>query len=509
MERNGVISKPKLTEDLRIIFLIAAIAVCFLSLSCKKNSTAPQVENLTRPVIWVNTSEVTFATSESGGNAEAQTIEIKNTGTNPLNYTISDDAEWLQVEPTSGSSTGEIKKHTVSINKTGLKAREEAYTATISVECEESYNNPQKVSVYLNVSKEPPPKIWVDPRNLNFNAQINGTAPTSQKFSVRNTGEGTLKYEISGNKSWIDISPRAGQCSGNTKSHTVKVIASGLGTGEHKGTLTIRDPQASNNPMTIEVTLKVSKEPLPEIWVNTKSVTFSMTDGGSDPSAKSIKIKNSGGGTLNYNLDKDAQWLSVNPNSGTSSGNEKSHTLSVNSAGLTPGNHSATVSISGNNATNSPQKVNVTLKITTTPEVPTDNKISISCSPSSAVKNTIVSIPVYIRGNQNEIKVFGLELHFDTNMFQFQSVSSGKLTSDWAAVDGNEISSGVIKVGGFAGSGEAIALGSEGKIAIIKLKVTGDSYSNGKQSELRIQTYTDAIAGMSPQPAKTTFTLQK
>jgi len=467
------------------------------------------VENLTRPVIWTNTSEITFSTSESGGNAEAQTLEIKNTGVNPLNYTLSGDTEWLHIEPTSGSSTGETIKHTVSIDKTGLKAQNEAYTATITVECSESYNNPQRISVSLNVSKEPPPRIWIDPQNLTFNAQVNGEAPASQNISVKNNGNGTLKYEVSCDKSWISVSPRAGQCGGNTKSHSVKISTSGLGKGDHTGTLTIRDPHASNSPRTITVTLKISEEPLPQIWISTKSVTFSMPAGGSDPSPKSIIIKNSGGGTLKYSLTKDVQWLSVSPNSGQSSGNEKSHTLEVNSAGLTTGNHYATVSISDSNATNSPQKVNITLKITTAPTIPTDNKISISCSPNSAVKNTIVSIPVSIRGNQNEIKVFGLELHFDTNMFQFQSVSSSNLTSSWAAVDGNEISSGVIKVGGFAGSGNAIAVGSEGKIAIIRLKVTGDSYSNGKQSELRIETYTDAIAGMKPEPAKTTFTLQK
>ena len=111
--------------------------------------------------------------------------------------------------------------------------------------------------------------------------------------------------------------------------------------------------------------------------------------------------------------------------------------------------------------------------------------------------------------NLNEIKVFGLELHFDPNMFEYQGCSSGGLTGGWAAVDGNQISPGVVKVGGFAGSGKPIAVGSVGKIAVITLKVTGDSYGNGAQNQLYITAYTDEIAGMSPNPAKTTFTLQK
>jgi hypothetical protein len=444
-----------------------------------------------------------------GGNAESQTLEIKNTGVNPLNYTISDDADWLLVHPTSGSSSGETVKHTVSIDKTGLQAQNEDYTATILVECTESYNNPQKVAVSLNVSKEPPPRIWANPQNLTFSAQVNGADPAAQTISVKNSGQGTLKYELSCNNVWVSVSPNTGQCKGNAKSHTIRVSTAGLGVGKHQAILNVRDPRASNSPKKITINFNISKEALPQIWVNTKSVTFSMNEGGPNPPNKSIRIKNSGGGTLKYSLAKDAQWLSVNPSSGQSAGQEKSHSLSVNSSGLNVGNHYATVTITDKNASNSPQRVNVTLKIKTTAPPPTDNKISISCSPSSAKKNTIVSIPVHIRGNLNEIKVFGLELHFDPNMFQFQSCSSSGLTSGWAAVDGNEISSGVVKVGGFAGSGKAIAVGSEGKIAIIRLIVTGDSYGNGTQSQLQINTYTDAIAGMKPEPAKTTFTLQK
>jgi len=489
---------------LAILALICAFGV--ISLSCKQNSTAPQVDDLTRPVIWISASEITFAASVAGGNIEPQAIEIKNSGLNPLSYTVSDDVDWLQVEPTSGTSSGETIQHTVTIDKTGLTAQNDPYTATITVTCPESYNNPQTVAVSLNLSKAPPPKIWFEPKNLIFNAQVNGANPTSQEINIGNNGEGTLKYEISCDKPWINVSPKAGKCAGNTKSHSVNATTSGLGAGDHSATLTIRDPGASNSPKHIAVTLKISKEPLPQIWVSTKNLTFSMVAGGSNPSPRSIKIKNSGGGTLNYSITSDTPWLSVSPTSGTSTGNEKAHTLSVKTSGLNSGTHYATVTVKDNNASNSPQKVRVTLKITTTT---TDNKIWISCSPASAAKGTIVSIPVSIRGNRNEIQVFGLELHFDPNMFQYSGTSSGNLTGSWAAVDGNEISSGVIKVGGFAGSASAIPVGSEGRIAIIKLRVTGDSYGNGKQSELRIDTYTDAIQGMTPEPAKTTFTLVK
>ena len=487
------------------LFLIL-ILISLFGMSCKKNSTSPQVEDLTRPVIWVNVSEITFSTFAAGGSVEPQTLEVKNTGVNPLNYSVAADAEWVQIEPAAGSSTGETVEHRVTVDKSGLGPREEPYSSVITVDCPESYNNPQTVSVSLKIDNEPPPKLWISPQNLNFSAQINGNDPASQQIEIKNSAQGTLRYEISADKSWITVTPDSGQSKGNTRRHTVSVSAAGLGSGDHKATLTVRDRNASNSPRRIQAILSLSKEPLPEIWVNTRSLNFSASTGGGDPAPKSIRIKNSGGGTLKYTVSEDASWLSVNPNSGQSTGAERSHTVSVNKSGLSAGNYSAQIAVADSSAVNSPQKVNISLNISAPL---TDNSIWISCNPSSASKGTVVNIPVSIRGNQNEIKVFGMELHFDSQMFQYQNTDSGDLTGGWAAVDGNEISSGVIKIGGFAGSANPIAVGSEGKIAVIKLKVTGDGYGDGQKSTLSISAYTDAVAGMKPEPAKTTFTLDK
>jgi len=102
-----------------------------------------------------------------------------------------------------------------------------------------------------------------------------------------------------------------------------------------------------------------------------------------------------------------------------------------------------------------------------------------------------------------------LGLTFDSSIFEFQSVSKGSLTGDWAAVDGNKIQAGTVKVEGFAGSGSTISAGSSGTIAIVKLKVICTSCSNGQQSQLSINNYTDDISGMSPEPATTKFTYTK
>lgn len=135
--------------------------------------------------------------------------------------------------------------------------------------------------------------------------------------------------------------------------------------------------------------------------------------------------------------------------------------------------------------------------------------IEVSCDPNSAGADVVITVPVSIRGNAAEVRVFGLDASFDAKMLQFQGVSSGSLTGDWAAVDGNETSPGELKVGGFVGGGTAIPKNSNGTLADLKFKVTGQSYSDGKQIQICIRQYTDDIAAFTPQPACTTFTLKK
>jgi len=244
----------------------------------------------------------------------------------------------------------------------------------------------------------------------------------------------------------------------------------------------------------------------PVIWTNVSDMSFTATEGGPNPSSQTLQIKNSEVGTLNYTISGDAGWLSVYPTSGSSTGNVNEHTVSVDISGLSEGNYSGKITITDPNASNSPQTVGVTLEIS---GPLTDNEILISPEPSSGGTGTIVTVPVTINGNIQEIKAFGLELTYDTTMFEYQSVSAGDITGDWASVDGNEVSSGTVRIGGFAGSGDSITQGGVGSIVKVTLIVTCSGCNDGKQSQICIQNYTDDITGMTLEPTYTTFTYKK
>lgn len=67
-------------------------------------------------------------------------------------------------------------------------------------------------------------------------------------------------------------------------------------------------------------------------------------------------------------------------------------------------------------------------------------------------------------------------------MFEYQSISKGDKTGDWELVDGYDVSSGIVRIGGYAGSADSISRGSIGSIVKVRLKVTWGSCNDGQQS---------------------------
>ena len=152
-------------------------------------------------------------------------------------------------------------------------------------------------------------------------------------------------------------------------------------------------------------------------------------------------------------------------------------------------------------------------KSSTAPEVEVPEQeqtsITIVCSPSSGGTDTNFSVVISINNSDREIKVFGLEVTFDADKLEFRRIEEGNLTESWAAVDGNEISRGTLRVGGFMGSGNPIVQGTTGNIAEVKLKVIGSNFNDGQQSQICIENYTDDIANLTPHPSCADFTLKK
>ena len=71
---------------------------------------------------------------------------------------------------------------------------------------------------------------------------------------------------------------------------------------------------------------------------------------------------------------------------------------------------------------------------------------------------------------------------------------------------GGNDTGGTIIIGGARLAANPISIGSSGTIAIVKLKVTCSSCSNGNTSQITINNLSDDISGMTASPSSVTFT---
>jgi hypothetical protein len=92
---------------------------------------------------------------------------------------------------------------------------------------------------------------------------------------------------------------------------------------------------------------------------------FSGNLGGANPTAASVNIANTAGGTLSFTTTSDSAWLTVTPASGTA---PQTLQLSAVTSGLALGTYTGHVTITSAGSSGSPATITVTLKVV----MPTD-----------------------------------------------------------------------------------------------------------------------------------------
>ena len=101
----------------------------------------------------------------------------------------------------------------------------------------------------------------------------------------------------------------------------------------------------------------------PSIAIEPASFNFTAEQEGTNPSSQTLNIRNSGSGTLSWSASSDADWLTVNPDSGSSIAELDKVTLSVNISGMDSGHYVALAIVSAPGAINTPQTAVVSLSI--------------------------------------------------------------------------------------------------------------------------------------------------
>jgi len=114
--------------------------------------------------------------------------------------------------------------------------------------------------------------------------------------------------------------------------------------------------------------------PAPTLQVSPSGLSFTATQGGSNPAGQSFNVINGGGDTLSWTGTKTQAWLSLSSASGTA---PSTVNVSMSIAGLATGTYNDTITVTATGAQNSPQTIGVTLTVDP-PALPTVSGVGFS-----------------------------------------------------------------------------------------------------------------------------------
>ncbi|MBN2019514.1 MAG: S8 family serine peptidase [Sedimentisphaerales bacterium] len=101
------------------------------------------------PVIVLSAEEFKFEVRQGGSNPDTQILNIRNSGSGTMNWAITYECNWLDVDPCEGSSTGELDEVTLSADITGLTGG--SYNCKLTVSDSNALNSPELVEVKLRL----------------------------------------------------------------------------------------------------------------------------------------------------------------------------------------------------------------------------------------------------------------------------------------------------------------------------------------------------------------------
>ncbi len=273
------------------------------------------------PKLSVNLTSFDF-----GSNLTSKQMEVRNSGTGLLTWTIAENISWLETNPTRGDTRTETDNVTMTVNREGLTPG--TYQGTVVVN-----SNGGSVTINVTMVVTGVPELYVEPVDLDF-----GTKEDRKVFRIMNKGQGTLNYSITDNKQWIGVTSQNGSLTTGEVEITVIVNRMYLDPGSYDGLITIN---SNGGIKIVHVRLIVPETITFEIQPSTLYFSSSV-------SSKQLEIANSGSGTLSWQASSNVGWMQLNPSSGSVTNGKQIMTVTVDRTGLGAGSHEGIISFTSN-----------------------------------------------------------------------------------------------------------------------------------------------------------------
>ncbi len=340
------------------------------------------VSVLAPPTLQLSTPTIEFQTTVGGADPAASTVNVTNAGDGSITNLVVGTTAYGAGQPTgwlTATISGATAPATVTLRASAAGLARGTYTAIVPIQAAGLANSPQNIGVTFRI--QAPPSIVLSRTTVPV-AGIPGDIRT-EIVNITNGGDlpltgltRTITYTAGQPQGWLQTNIAA------TTAPTALTLIATIGTlpaGTYTATVQVGSTLAAVTPRDITVQLVVS--PGPAIQLAPAAVVVNVTPG-TNPAVQTVAVTNSGGGTLSglslgtttYGAGQATGWL--NPQLvGTTA--PTSVTLTITSAAVPAGTHTATVPVLSAAASNSPQNITVTLTVGQPP--------AIAVNPGSAV----------------------------------------------------------------------------------------------------------------------------
>ena len=303
------------------------------------------------PTLTFNTKEVNVSIPSSG--QASATFNLTNTGGAQLAWTAISNTAWLQVSPTSGSAPAQI---VLSANLAGYPPG--TYRGSAVVTAHGASGSPATLVVNATVSSRPP-VLQLGSSGLSFTMTSGGSAPSAQSFSINDSPATSASWTAQASQSWIVL----GAASGTMPSQLqVSINAASLSAGTYQGSVQVTAAGLTSSPASVPITLTVNPPP-PVLQLGSSGLSFTMTSGGSAPSAQSFSINDSPTTSASWTAQASQSWIVLGAASGTMPSQLQ---VSINAASLSAGTYQGSVQVTADGLTSSPASVPISLTINPT-----------------------------------------------------------------------------------------------------------------------------------------------
>jgi hypothetical protein len=301
-----------------------------------------------------------------------QTYTLQNTGGVTINWSVTKTSNWVSFNAFSGSlSPGATTNVTVSIHSNANTLTPGNYSDTVTFT--NTSNAAGTTTRLVSLTVNAPAALSVTPASsLNSSGTQGGPfSPSTQTYTLQNTGSVTLNWTASKGATWVTLSTTSGSLAAGastTVDVSINANANSLAAGAYSDTVSFTNTTNGAGNTTRAVALTVNA-PANLSVTPTGGLSSSGTQGGPfSPSTQTYTLQNTGSVTLNWTASKSATWTTLSATSGAlNAGASTNITVSINTNAnsLAAGSYTDTVSFT--NATNGAGTTTRSVSLTVNP----------------------------------------------------------------------------------------------------------------------------------------------